>query len=192
MMSRLQKLKQRFAEAYADVDASRREIRQASARRLAELLRLTGRRALVAALQDLALTPGDREALARFIAGRLPRPSPRFVAGAAATLRWASQHARYHWRGLAVSALLAVPVVAVTITAVHNTGEQAIQFDQDVVLTFTFGDGHSEPISRPRGSVLVIMGAPQPTLVRLRLWIPSYGYGYADVLNDWFRQHARS
>jgi hypothetical protein len=86
---------------------------------------------------------------------------------------------------LAVSAILAVPVIAIAITAVHNTGEQAIQFDQDVVLTFTFGDGHSEPISRPLGSVLVTMGAPQPTLVRLRLWIPSYGYGYADVFDDW-------
>lgn len=192
MTSRLQKLNQLFVEASADVDASRREIRAASSERLAELLRLTGRRALVAALQDSALTPSDRAKLARAIAERLPRSVPRFAAGLVGTLREASQYARYHWRGLVITAVMAIPASAIVATAVHNTGQQAVRFDQDVSLSFTFSDGHSELIARPRGSVLVTMGRPDPTLVRLRLWIPAYGYGYADVLEGWFHQHARS
>jgi hypothetical protein len=95
-------------------------------------------------------------------------------------------------RDLLLVLMISFATTGVIAMTVHNTPERVIRFDQPVVLTFTFGDGHSEPISRPRGSVLVTMGAPQPTLVRLRLWIPSYGYGYADVLADWFRQHARS
>lgn len=191
-MNRLQKLKQRFVEASADVDASRREIRHASSVRLAELLRLTGPRALGAALKDAALTSSDRETLMRKIAERLPQGVPYFAAGLAARLQSASLHARYHWRALAVFAMLAVPMTAVVATMVHNTGERTVQFDQDVVLTFSFGDGHAEAVSRPRGSVLVLTGRPDPKLVRLRLWIPSYGYGYADVLEGWFQQHARS
>jgi hypothetical protein len=192
MMSRLQQLKQRFVEARADVDASRREIRHASSARLAELLRLTDRRALLKALQDAALTPGDRETLERHIAERLPRPVPKLSLGLLARFQSAAQQARYHWRGLAITAMLTVPVMAIFATAAHNTGQRVIQFDQDVVLTFSFGDGHSEPISRPRGSSLVMMGRPDPTLVRLRVWIPIYGHGYADVLESWFRQHAGS
>ena len=63
MNKRLATLAKRFANAKAGVDASNRELREASARKLARLLALPDPAAPLAGLKDPALTPYDRDRL---------------------------------------------------------------------------------------------------------------------------------
>ena len=65
MSKRLATLTKRFVDARADVDASKRELREASARKLAKLQALPDPAARLAGLKDPALTPYDRDRLDR-------------------------------------------------------------------------------------------------------------------------------
>jgi hypothetical protein len=73
MSNRLATLTKRFVDAKADVDASKREIREASARKLAQLQASRDPAARLAGLKDPALTPYDRDRLEQTIANLLPR-----------------------------------------------------------------------------------------------------------------------
>jgi hypothetical protein len=67
---------------------------------------ITANRRASAGLRDPALIQFDRAQLENAIAVRLPRHRLRVPLTIAATLHLAARHARYHWRGLALSALL--------------------------------------------------------------------------------------
>ncbi|MDB6148299.1 MAG: hypothetical protein JWO45_1963 [Spartobacteria bacterium] len=190
MKSRLTILAERFGEARSDLDGARRETRQASARRLATLQALTDGKTLIAGLKDPSLTAQDREQLARTIAARLPRRRLRIPKSISSTALLALRQARYRWRGLVVAAVIAMPIAAFLLLSAHNTGEQRVWFDTDVVLNFNFLDGHVEPISFTAGSLIVVMARP-PGLIRLRYWTADYGYGTATVNEQWFALHAR-
>ena len=73
MSNRLETLRKRFIDAKADADASKREVRQASAAKLAELRALQDPAAQLAGLKDPALLPSDRQVLEHALADVLPR-----------------------------------------------------------------------------------------------------------------------
>lgn len=121
MSKRLEILRKRFMDAKADADASKREVRQASAAKLAQIRALPDPAARLAGLKDPALLPSDRQILEHALADVLPRRRIRFPLAIGATLRSGLRHARYHWRGLVVVTLISIPVMVIGGFAVHNT-----------------------------------------------------------------------
>jgi hypothetical protein len=186
MSKRLKTLWSRYTEAKADVDASDAENRRASAKRLAEILKSTNRSALVAGLKDPALIPFDREQLENAIAVRLPRHRLRIPLTIATTLGLAARHVRYHWRGLALFALIATPVITATGVAWHNTGAFKASFSQAWTFDWHFPDGHVEAVSIPAEAGVVAIGRLRNGNISLRFWDPNAGYGRTDVPADWF------
>lgn len=191
MSRRLKALWSRYAEAQADVDASNAEARRASAMRLAELLKSTDRSALVASLRDPALTQFDRAQLENAIAVHLPRRRIRIPLTIGATLRFGVRHARYHWRGLVLFALIAMPVIAIGGIAWENTGEFKVTFANDVIFDWRFPDGHTEAIPISAGAAVVATRQSHDDQVLLRLWDPNADYGRAVVPANWFSEHAQ-
>lgn len=176
MNQRLQTLRKRFIDAKADADATDRELRQASAAKLAELRALPDPAARLAGLKDPALLPYDREMLERTVADLLPRRRIRLPRTIGETMRSAVRHARYHWRGLVVLTLISIPIVVIGGLAVHNTGHAKVHFGRDLDLTWTFPDGHSELRRLEAHTAVVVMGRNAEGDVRLRFWSAAEGH----------------
>lgn len=179
MNKRLATLRKRFFDAKADADASKREVRQASAAKLAELRALPDPAARLASLKDPALLPSDRQILEHAIADVLPRRRFRFPRAIRDTLRSGLRHARYHWRGLVVVTLISIPVMVIGGWAVHNTGHEKVHFDRELEFTWTFSDGHTEVHALPVGTAVLVMGRDAAGDVRLRIWSSAEGHGEA-------------
>ena len=191
MNNRIARLRKQFFNARADVDASNRELRQASARKLAELLASSDKTALVRGLKDPALTQYDRDRLERKIEERLPSRRvwiPRTVTG---TLRSGLRHARYHWRGLALLIIISIPVIAVGGMATRNTGQMEVRFNTDLSLAWLFPDGHFETIPIDVGTPVVLMGRKENGDARLRYWSKDYGYGAVTMTMELFGKYAQ-
>jgi hypothetical protein len=186
MSKRLATLRERFLDAKADVDASNREIRQASATRLADLKAQTDPIKQVAGLKDPALTPFDREQLERAIADRLPRRRVRVPRSFTDTMRNGLRHARYHWRGLVLLGLISIPVTVIGGIAASNTGQSMGVFNNDLSIVWQFPDGLSETISVPAKSAVVVTGRLPNGDYRLRYWSAIDGYGVAVVSPETF------
>lgn len=184
MSQRLQTLRKRFVDAKADADASNRELRQASAAKLAELRALPDPAARLAGLKDPALLPYDRELLERTLAGLLPRRRIRLPRKIGTIMRSGLRHARYHWRGVVVVALISVPVMVIGDFAVHNTGHAKVHFDRDLDLTWSLPDGHTELRRLPAGTQVVVMGRNADGDVRLRFWSAAEGHLEALMLAE--------
>lgn len=181
MNQRLATLVKRFATAKADVNASNRELREASARNLARLLALPDPAARLAGLKDPALTPYDRDCLEQAIAHLLPRRRfsvPRSFTG---IMHTGLRHARYHWRGLVLIGLMSIPVTVIGRFAASNTGRSRAVFHNDFAVTWRFADGHSETITMPAKSAVVVTGRLPEGDYRLRYWTADDGYGIAVV-----------
>lgn len=176
MSERLATLRKRFFDAKADADASKREVRQASAAKLAELRALPDPAARLAGLKDPALLPSDRQILEHALADVLPRRRIRFPRTIGDTLQSGLRHARYHWRGLVVVTLISIPVMVIGGWAVHNTGHEKVHFDRELDLTWTFPDGHTELRRLPTDTAVVVMGRTAAGDVRLRFWSATEGH----------------
>ncbi|MGY4329429.1 hypothetical protein ACVWWG_003846 [Bradyrhizobium sp. LB7.2] len=179
MNERLETLSKRFFDAKADADASKREVRQASAAKLAELRALPDPAARLAGLKDPALLPSDRQILEHALADVLPRRRIRFPRATGATLRSGFRHARYHWRGLVAVTLISIPVMVIGGWAHHNTGYQKVHFDRELEFVWTFSDGHTEVHALRPDTAVLVMGRNAAGDVRLRFWSARAGHGTA-------------
>ncbi|MBI2715679.1 MAG: hypothetical protein HYX37_14695 [Rhizobiales bacterium] len=191
MRDRIATLRKRLFDARADVDASNRELRQASARKLAELLASTDKTALLHGLKDPALTQYDRDRLEQKIEELLPSRRVRIPRTITDTLRFGLRHARYHWRGLALLIIMSIPVITVGGMAERNTGQMKIRFNTKIPFVWLFPDGHSEAIPISIGTVFVLMGREANGDARLRIWSSDYGYGAATMTAEAFDQYAQ-
>lgn len=190
MKDRIATLRKRLFDARADVDASNREMRQDSARKLAEVLASDDKTALVQGLKDPALTEYDRDRLERKIEERLP--SRRFrIPRITGTLRSGFRHARYHWRGLALLIIMSIPAIVMGATAARNTGQTPVRFTRDVPFVWLFPDGHSENFPISVGKAVVLMGREANGDARLRFWSVKYGYGEGTLTTEWFDTYAQ-
>jgi hypothetical protein len=187
--SRLATLKARLSAARAEADAAEGEVRRASARRLAELRRLPDSKALVAGLKDPALTPQDREQLARTIAEQLPGRARRLPQRIWQRIFSVLRHMGYRWRGLTSIAVLTAVVAAFFLIAASRSGREITSFDTTVRLTFTFPNGVNGTWEFPANYPFVVTDR-SPAVVRLRFWNKDYGYGVADINGEWFALHA--
>lgn len=184
MSERLETLRKRFIDAKADADASKREVRQASAAKLAELRALPDPAARLAGLKDPALLPSDRQILEHALADVLPRRRIRFPRAIGATLRSGLRHARYHWRGLVAVTVMSIPFVAIGAFTVHNTGHAQVHFDRDLDLIWTLPDGHTELRRLTTDTAVVVIGRTAAGDVRLRVWSPAEGHLEAVMLAE--------
>lgn len=184
MSKRLEILRKRFIDAKADADASKREVRQASAAKLAEIRALPDPAARLAGLKDPALLPSDRQILEHALADVLPRRRIRFPRAIGATLRSGLRHARYHWRGLVVITLISIPGMVIGGFAVHNTGYATAHFNRDLDLIWTLPDGHTELRRLTTDTAVVVMGRTTAGDVRLRVWSPAEGHLEAVMLAE--------
>jgi hypothetical protein len=181
MSTRLATLRKRLFDAKADANASRREIRQASATRLAELLALPDRAARLAGLKDPALTPYDRDRLEQTIADLLPRRRFRVPRSFTNTLYTGLRHARYHWRGMVLLGLISIPVTVIGRIAASNTAQWKAVFINDYGTSWRFPDGHSETITLPAKSAVIVTGRLPDGDYQLRFWSPDDGYAVTVV-----------
>jgi hypothetical protein len=181
MSERLATLRKRFLDAKADVDASKREIRQASAKKLAELKAQKDPMKQLAGLKDPALTLIDREQLEQAIANHLPRRRFRVPRSLTDVMNSCLRQARYHWRGLVLTGLISIPVVTIGWIASSNTGQSMGQYSNNYDITWQFPDGHSEIIPVAAKSAAVVIGRLQNGDYRLRYWSAGDGYGVAIV-----------
>jgi hypothetical protein len=191
MRDRIATLRKRLFDARADVDASNGELRQASARKLATLLASNDKTALVRGLKDPALTEYDRDRLEREIEERLPKRRVRIPRTITGTLRSSLRHARYHWRGLALLAIISIPVIAVGGMVTRNTGQMQVRFNTDLSLAWLFPDGHFETIPIDVGTPVVLMGRKENGDARLRYWSKDYGYGAVTMTVESFGKYAQ-
>ncbi|MBX9822627.1 hypothetical protein [Afipia birgiae] len=181
MSKRLATLTKRFVDARADVDASKRELREASARKLAKLQALPDPAARLAGLKDPALTPYDRDRLEQTVANLLPRRRVRVPRSLADTMHAGLRHARYRWRGLVLLGLISIPVMVIAAVAASRTGQSMGIFNNNYNISWTFADGHTESIPVPAGAAVVVAGRMPNGDFRLRYWKASDGYGVAII-----------
>jgi hypothetical protein len=184
MSQRLEILRKRFFDAKADADGSKREMRQASAAKLAQLRVLPDPKARLAGLSDPALLPYDREILKHAIADLLPRGRVRLPRSIGNIMRSGFRHARYHWRGLVGAALILIPVMMIGGLAIRNTGHAKVHFDRELQFAWTFPDGHTEVHPLPVGTAVLVMGRNADGDVRLRFWSAREGHGEAIMLAE--------
>lgn len=181
MNKRLATLTKRFVEAKADADASKREIREASARKLIQLQASRDPAARLAGLKDPALTAYDRDRLEQTIAATLPRRHVTFPRSITNTVRTGLRRARYHWRGLVLLALVSIPVTGFGLIAVSHTGQSVGAYNKNYDISWTFSDGHTEMIPVTAGTAAVVLGRLPNGDFRLRYWTASAGYGVAII-----------
>lgn len=181
MSTRLKVLQKQFFEAKADVDASDREVRKASARKLERLKSKGDSKALVAGLKDPALTPYDRERLEQMITDLLPR---RRVRVPRSLTNWAFsllRNVRYMWRGLVLLGVMLIPFAVIGSIALMNTGRMIGTFNNGYNISWTFPDGHTEVIPVRAGAAVIVTGRLPNGDYRLRSWSAKYGYGQATM-----------
>ena len=94
-------------------------------------------------------------------------------------------------RAWALAGFIALIVSVGIATAVSRTPEQFVWLDQDVLLPVSFAGGHREKLLIRKGSAVAKRGRAASGLVRLQVWYPDYGYGVADVSEEFIRLHAR-
>ncbi len=181
MSKRLATLKARLFEAKSDVDASKRELRKASARKLAKLQALPDPAARLAGLKDPALTPYDRDRLEQTITDLLPRRRFKIPRSLADTMHAGLRHTRYHWRGLVSLGLLSIPVMVLAAVSASHTGQPMGTFNNNYEFSWTFSDGHTEVIPVPAMSPVVVTGRLPNGDYRLRHWSSGAGFGVAVV-----------
>jgi hypothetical protein len=186
MNTRLTTLIKRFANAKADVDASNREIREASARKLTKLLALPNPAGRVAGLKDPALTPYDRDRLAQAIADQLPRRRLKLPRPFTGMISAALRQTRYRWRGLLLLGLVLIPVMALGAIAVFHTGQSKRAFNNGYQFSWTFADGHVDVIPVAAGAAVVVAGRRANGDVVIRYWSADEGYGFTVVSADTF------
>lgn len=186
MNKRLATMVKRFAAAKADVDASKREIREASARKLARLLALPDPAGRVAGLKDPALTPYDRDRLERSIADLLPRRRFEVPRSLADLVRAGFRHARYRWRGLALLGLVSIPITVLGVVASSHTAHSKRTFNNNYQFSWTFADGHVDDIPVAVGDAVVIAGRLANGDFKMRYWSASEGYGFSVVSPETF------
>jgi hypothetical protein len=181
MNKRLAILTKRFIDAKADADASKREFREASARKLAQLQASRDPAARLAGLKDPALTPYDRDRLEQTLADLLPRRRFRVPHSFTGIIHTSLRHARYHSRGLVLIGLMSIPVTVIGRISASNTGHSMRTFNNNFDISWRFSDGHSETITVPAKSAGVVTGRLPNGDYRLRYWSANDGYGVAVV-----------
>lgn len=181
MNKRLATLTKRFVDAKADADASKREIREASARKLAQLQASRDPAARLAGLKDPALTPYDRDRLEQTVANLLPPRRFKIPSSITQTVHAGLRHARYHWRGLVLIAVVSTPVTMFGLVAASHTGQSVGTYNNNYEFSWTFSDGHTEVIPVTAGTAAVVAGRLPNGDFRLRYWTASAGYGVAIV-----------
>jgi hypothetical protein len=189
---RLKILRGRYAQARADVDACDAEIRRVSAARLAALLKLADRSALIAALRDPVLIPFDRQQLEHAIVDLLPPRRIRIPRTVVDTMRSGLRHARYHWRSLVLLFLISIPVSAMGGIAARNTGHAKVYLNNALDITWTFADGHTEVHRQPVDTAVLVMGRNPNGDVRLRFWSATEGHGESFMSAETYGRFVRS
>ena len=190
MTERMQRLLDVFRSAQADVDASRKRLRDASAARLDELLKLppAGR---VQALRDPALTAFDRASLERSIEDALPKRTvrlprlPRRWSLSARSLGWFGWR---HRQGLLRTMVAVGPVAFFAVSARMHTpprGALPVVFAIPLNVQWTMPDGSvSAAVDDPAGTQAVWYKTGSRT--DLRMWFSGRGYGTLERVPDRF------
>lgn len=178
----LRRLRARFGEAEAHVDATQARARKESARRLRVLL-AGPPAARVAGLHDAALTPADRAELERALAEALPRRHVRVRRSLSGTGRRFLRHARYRRRGLIVLVLLVAPVLGSAWTMSSHTLVDAVpvRLTAPYTITWTLTGGQTLRVEEPMEAKFVWFVRDGKSY--LRRWFDGRGYGEVAVTN---------
>lgn len=171
-------LRQRYRKAEERVEAADIEIRRASARRLAELMKLSSKERL-AQIDDQILTAEDRQKLRRSIAGSLRHRkwnAPLFISRAVfSKLRsWA--------RFLPSTALVAAVIItlsAAVLEAQKNTYE-VIVIPKSIEIDWLLPSGKIQKQVVPAGARLAVAWQSGALLIARR-WIEGQGYATAKI-----------
>ncbi|MGU3422324.1 hypothetical protein [Methylobacterium sp. D54C] len=183
MSDALRRLRERFGEAEAQVDATQARAREASARRLREIL-ASPAAARVAGLRDAVLTPADRAELERAVAEALPRRRLRARNRLGGAVRRMLRHARYRRRGLIGLVLLLGPALGLAWSARRNTLQDAVpvRLTGDYSMTWTLAGGQVLRRDEFKGTDLVWFRRDGKSY--LRRWFDAAGYGEIQITDE--------
>lgn len=184
----LRRLRARFGEAEAQVDATQARARRASARRLREIL-AGPPEARVAGLRDPALTSADRAELERVLAEALPRRRPRVRATLTGTIGRLLRHARYRRRSLISLLIVAAPVLGLAGLIWARTLQDAVpvRLNAPYFIRWTLPGGQTVRTDESEDAKFVWLRRDGKSY--LRRWFDAHGYGEAEV-PDWFTRGA--
>ncbi|MBX9934749.1 MAG: hypothetical protein K2Y56_25100 [Methylobacterium sp.] len=182
----LRRLRARFGEAEAHVDATQARARKASARRLRELL-AGPPAARVAGLNDASLTPADRAELESAVAQALPRRHVRVRRSLTGAGRRLMRHVRYRRRGLITLVLLVTPALGLARTmSAHTLADAApVRLTTPYAITWTLAGGQRLRMDEPKEAEFVWFQRDGKSY--LRRWFDGRGYGEVMVSNDFTR-----
>ncbi len=182
----LQRLRARFGEAEAHVDATQARARKASARRLRELL-AGPPAARVAGLNDAALTPADRAELENAVAQALPRRHVRVRRSITGAGRRLMHHVRYRRRGLIALAMLVIPAFSLArMMSIHTLADAVpVRLTTPYIITWTLVGGQTLRVEEPKDADFVWFLRDGKSY--LRRWFDGRGYGEVAVTNDFTR-----
>jgi hypothetical protein len=182
----LRRLRARFGEAEAHVDATQARARKASARRLRDLLAAPPA-AWVAGLHEAALTPADRAELERAVAEALPRRHVRVRRSLTGAARRLLRHARYRRRGLIALVLLVAPTLGLAWSMSTHTLADAVpvRLTAPYAITWTLAGGQTLRVEEPKDAEFVWFLRDGKSY--LRRWFDGRGYGEVAVTNDFTR-----
>ncbi|UIY43505.1 hypothetical protein [Methylobacterium radiotolerans] len=186
MSEALRRLRARFSEAEAHVDASQGRARIASARRLREIL-ASPPAAQVEALRDPTLTPADRAELERAVAEALPRRRTRARRSLTGAGHRLLRHVRYRRRGLIGLALLAAPALGLAWTISAHTLSNAVpvRLTTPYIITWTLPGGQT--LRRNEAKEAAFVWFRRDGRSYLRRWFDGRGYGEVEVSDAFTR-----
>lgn len=185
--SALARLRARFGEAEAQVDATRGRARRASAQRLREILARPPKR-WPAGLEDKTLTPADRAELENEIAKVLPRQGTRRrISSSGVGRRWL-RHARYRRRGLVALALIIIPIFGLAWLAWRHTLPHAVpvRLMAPYVITWTLPGG--QILRREETAQTEFVWFTRAGRNYLRRWFDGRGYGEVEIPDAFTKQ----
>ena len=184
MSERLSRLLDQFRKAEAAVDASKANLRQRSAKRLEQLLKLSARERLEA-LRDPALTEFDRGQLEHSLQNQLPMRRARFARTASSRgLIW--RFVRYHRRACLRGAIAIAPLAWFGVHAVMATpvGAMPVTIKTPLRVKWLMPGGYREQddIAADADGIWIFVNGEG----HLRQWIPRQGYAFSPVIPESF------
>lgn len=179
----LRRLRERFGEAEAHVDATQARARKASARRLRTIL-AGDPTSWVAGLHDAALTPADRAELERILAEALPRGRMRVRPWLAGAGRRLLREARYRRRGLIglISATAPALIIAGAMSAHTLKNAVPVRLTSPFAITWILRGGLTVRTSEIKDAEFVLSRRDGKSY--LRRWFDGRGYGEVEVPDD--------
>lgn len=187
---RMRRLLDVFRSAEADVDASQKRLREASAARLAELLRRPPADR-IQAVRDPALTAFDRATLERSLEDALDALDARRV-----RWRWTvsgssiRRFGRHHRRALLrVSLAVASPAFFAASTWVNTppVGALPVMFTADLAMRWTMPNGRLSTDVTASVAGTEAVWFMNGSKAKLRHWFPRQGYGtMTDLTEEYF------